>query len=159
MLDKAANAIVQLTIVALLLAVLLGGYNAIARYFDKYFGFGISSNAFLELQWQLFSFVFLAGFVLVSKWHSHIKVDVFTDRLTTKKVEKLSNIGDLVLFLPFTGIVAYTSWTYFFRSIEVLEKSPQPQGLPLYYVKGLLPLFFSILFVQKLFHISRRVKK
>lgn len=41
--------------------VLLGAYNAIARYIDRGGSTRLSSNAFIEGQWYLFSAVFLLG--------------------------------------------------------------------------------------------------
>ena len=41
--------------------VLIGAFNAVARYSGRYIGVNLSSNAFLELQWYLFSLVFLLG--------------------------------------------------------------------------------------------------
>ena len=39
----------------------VGAFNALARYLDKYTGLGLSSNLWIELQWYLFSLVFLLG--------------------------------------------------------------------------------------------------
>ncbi len=44
-----------------LFMVLIGAFNAIVRYLDRYTGFGLSSNTYLELQWYLYSIVFLLG--------------------------------------------------------------------------------------------------
>jgi TRAP-type mannitol/chloroaromatic compound transport system permease small subunit len=41
--------------------VLVGAFNAVARYTDPLTGWGLSSNAYIEGQWYLFSLVFLLG--------------------------------------------------------------------------------------------------
>jgi len=41
--------------------IAIGAYNAVARYVGRSIGVNLSSNAFIELQWYLFSLVFLLG--------------------------------------------------------------------------------------------------
>ena len=55
--DRIGSAIQWLTLVM----VVIGAFNAIARYTDQYTSLSLSSNAYLELQWYLFSLVFLMG--------------------------------------------------------------------------------------------------
>ena len=45
----------------LLLMTILGVMNALLRYYSRFVGVALSSNAFLELQWYLFSAIFLFG--------------------------------------------------------------------------------------------------
>jgi len=59
--DALTERIGRLTYWLTLAMVLLGSYNAIARYMERYTGLGLSSNMYLELQWYLFSLVFLLG--------------------------------------------------------------------------------------------------
>ena len=44
-----------------LLMVLLGAFNAAARWLGRFIGKDLSSNAYLEGQWYLFSLLFLLG--------------------------------------------------------------------------------------------------
>ena len=44
-----------------LLMVLVGAFNAVARYVGKSTGTNLSSNAYIETQWYLFSVIFLLG--------------------------------------------------------------------------------------------------
>ncbi|NIM33366.1 MAG: C4-dicarboxylate ABC transporter substrate-binding protein, partial [Pseudomonas stutzeri] len=43
------------------LMTLIGAYNAVVRYLGRYLGVNLSSNAYIELQWYLFSLLFLLG--------------------------------------------------------------------------------------------------
>jgi hypothetical protein len=64
-----------------LVMVIVGAFNAIARYADRYTGFSLSSNAYLELQWHLFSLIFMMGAAYGLNHGYHVRVDVLYARL------------------------------------------------------------------------------
>ncbi len=55
--DRLGSAIQWLALVM----VVVGAFNAIARYAGRFTSVSLSSNAYLELQWYLFSLIFLMG--------------------------------------------------------------------------------------------------
>ena len=59
-----------------LLMVGVGAFNALARYVGPSLGLNLASNAWLELQWYLFSLVFLLGAADVLRRDAHVRVDV-----------------------------------------------------------------------------------
>src|SRR5690606_37783966 len=59
-----------------LVMIAFGAYNAIARYATRYVGVGLSSNALNELQWYLFSIIFLLGAAWGLRHDVHVRVDV-----------------------------------------------------------------------------------
>ncbi len=63
--DRLNVAIGRLVSWLTLAMVLIGAYNAVVRYLGGYLGHNLSSNAYLELQWYLFSVVFLLGASLI----------------------------------------------------------------------------------------------
>ena len=63
----------------LLVAVLVSATNAIVRK-----AFGISSNAWLELQWYLYGAVFMLGAAWALKHNAHVRIDVISSRLTRR---------------------------------------------------------------------------
>ena len=67
-----------------LLMVLLGAFNAIARYMTKYTGVSLASNAYTELQWYFFSLIFLLGAAYGLEHDVHVRVDVLYSRLGRK---------------------------------------------------------------------------
>jgi TRAP-type mannitol/chloroaromatic compound transport system permease small subunit len=67
-----------------LLMVLFGAYNAVARYATRFVGVNLSSNALNELQWYLFSIVFLLGAAWGLRHDVHVRVDVLYGRLSPK---------------------------------------------------------------------------
>ena len=55
--------------------VLIGSFNAIVRYLDRYTGLSLSSNTYIELPWSLFSLVFLLGAAYTYRHNAHVRVD------------------------------------------------------------------------------------
>ena len=67
--------------------VLIGAYNAIVRYLGRFIGINLSSNLYLELQWYLFSLIFLlgAGFALKENAHGARRRAPFTAGCSPKR--------------------------------------------------------------------------
>lgn len=130
--------------------VLVGAYNAIVRYLDRFTGLGLSSNTYIELQWYMFSLIFLLGAAYTLKHNAHVRVDVLYSRLSPRGRAWI-NLGGTVLFLiPFCILVIWTSWPTVRNSWAVMEVSPDPGGLPRYPIKTVIPLAFLLLMIQGL---------
>lgn len=78
--------------------VLIGAYNAIVRYLDRYTGFSLSSNTYIELQWYLYSLVFLLGAAYTLKHNAHVRVDVLYGRLSRRGARPGSILQELFFF-------------------------------------------------------------
>jgi len=126
----------------------IGAFNAIARYFDKYTGLGLSSNTWLELQWYLFSIVFLLGAAYTLKHDDHVRVDVLFGRLSPKGQAWINLLGTLLFLLPFCALMLYMCIPTVSNSWAVLEQSPDPGGLPRYPIKTVIPIAFVFVVVQ-----------
>ncbi len=134
----------------LLILVLVGAFNALARYGGKSIGVDLSSNLYIELQWYLFSAVFLLGGAYTLKKGAHVRVDVVSSRLSDRTRFWIERLGLWLLLIPYCVFMIYISWSPVAESISLAEQSPDPGGLPRYYVKALIPLGFVILFLQGL---------
>lgn len=128
--------------------VLIGSYNAIARYTDRYTGLGLSSNMWLELQWYLFSLVFLLGAAYGLKRDVHVRVDVLYERLSRRGRAWVNLLGTALFLLPFSVLMVVTSWPMVRSSWAVWEQSGDPGGLPRYPIKTIIPIAFALLIVQ-----------
>src|SRR3712207_1794636 len=62
-----------------LVAVLVSAGNAATRY-----AFNVGSNAWLEVQWYLFSAVFLLAAGWALKRNAHVRIDVLSSRLSPR---------------------------------------------------------------------------
>ena len=146
-----------LAAIAGLLMVLVGAYNAIARYLGKFFGMALTSNALVELQWYLFSMVFLLGAPYALKVGAHVRVDVLYERLGPKKQAWVNLIGTLFLLMPFAALGVWACWDYAADSIAAREGSNDPNGLARWPIKAMVPAAFSILLLQALAELIEQV--
>lgn len=131
-----------------LLMVLIGAFNAVARYVGRWIGMNFASNAFIEAQWYLFSLLFLLGGAWTLRDDDHVRVDVLYGRLAPKKQAWIDLLGALLFLLPFCAFALVTSWPALQSSWAVLEGSPDPGGLPRYPLKTMLPVAFGLLALQ-----------
>ncbi len=153
-----------------LLMVVAGAYNAIVRSLSGWahldpavsntFQKGLhwigeiarqgSSNTFIEIQWYLFSIIFLIGAAYALKADAHVRVDILYNRLPVSTKAWINLLGTLVFLLPFCGLMLWTSWPVVIDSWIRLEGSPDPGGLPRYPLLTMIPLAFILLMVQGL---------
>ena len=128
--------------------VLIGSFNAIVRYLDRFTGFGLSSNTYLELQWYLFSLVFLLGAAYTLKHDAHVRVDVLISRLGPRGQAIINLLGVCLLLFPFCILMIWVSWPAVMNSWSVMEMSPDPGGLPRYPIKTMIPVAFVLVLAQ-----------
>jgi len=124
-------------------ATVISALNAVVRK-----AFDTSSNAFLEVQWYLFAWSFLAaaGYTLLHR--EHVRIDVLNSRLP-KNVQLWIEILGYVLFLtPVCVIVLWMSTPIVFERIASGEMSPNPGGLIRWPVWAALPIGFVLLLLQ-----------
>ncbi len=137
--------------------VLVGAYNAVVRYLGGYLGRGLSSNAYIELQWYLFSLVFLLGASYTYRQGAHVRVDIFYGRLSERGRAWIDLAGTLVLMLPFTAFALWVSWPSVRNSWAVREVSSDPEGLARYPIKSVILLAFGLLLLQGISEVIRQV--
>ena len=94
----------------ILVAVLVSAVNAIIRK-----TFDTSSNSWLELQWVLFSIVFL----LCSPWtlldNEHIRIDIVNAMLPKRMRNIIDLVGHGLFLLPLTIVMIVTGVPFFGR--------------------------------------------
>jgi len=128
--------------------VLIGAYNAVARYLGRFIHANLSSNLYLELQWYLFSLIFLLGAGFALKENAHVRVDVLYGRLRRRARARIDVIGSLLMLIPFCVFVMWVSWPSIRNSWLVREVSPDPGGLPRYPLKAVIIVAFVLLLAQ-----------
>jgi TRAP-type mannitol/chloroaromatic compound transport system permease small subunit len=133
-------------------AAIISAGNAIIRK-----TFDLSSNSWLELQWWLFSAVFLLAAPWTLALNEHIRIDILNQRFPKWVRNAIEIIGHLFFLLPMAGVVVWTSWPFFLRSYEQNEQSSNYGGLPQWPAKFLIPLAFSILFIQGVSELIKRI--
>jgi len=131
-----------------LLMVVIGAFNAVARYVGRYFGTNLSSNAYFELQWYLFSLLFLFGAAYTLRHNGHVRVDVLYGALSPRRRAWINLLGTLLFLIPFSLLTIYLSWDWMLNSWRQMETSPDPGGLARYPIKTMIPLAFALLLLQ-----------
>jgi TRAP-type mannitol/chloroaromatic compound transport system permease small subunit len=135
-----------------LIAVLISAGNAIVRY-----TLDTSSNAWLEIQWYLFSAVFLlcAGYTLLR--NEHVRIDVIAGRFSRRTQAWIDIIGSLLFLLPMAIMIAWLSWPFVVESYLRQEYSSDAGGLIRWPVKLLMPIGFALLALQGLSELIKRI--
>ena len=136
----------------ILVAVVVSASNAIVRK-----AFDTSSNSWLELQWVLFSMVFL----LCSPWtlldNEHIRIDIVNNLLPKQVRNSIDVIGHLFFLMPLTVVMIITGVPFFRRSFEINEQSGNAGGLPQWPAKSLIMIAFAFLLVQGISELIKRI--
>ena len=135
-----------------LAAVLVSAGNATVRY-----AFNLSSNAWLEIQWYLFSAIFLLGAGYALRRNAHVRVDVLAGRLSARGQAWVDIFGGLVFLLPMALAILWWSWPMFWQSFAGGEMSSDAGGLIRWPVKLLIPVGFALLSLQACSEIIKRV--
>jgi len=136
----------------ILLAVIVSAVNATVRKV-----FDTSSNSWLELQWLLFSIVFL----LCSPWtlldNEHIRIDIVNNLLPKKLRDSIDLVGHVLFLMPLTVVMIITGVPFFQRSYEINEQSGNAGGLPQWPAKSLIMIGFALLLVQAISELIKRI--
>ena len=136
----------------ILVAVVVSAANATVRKV-----LDTSSNAWLELQWVLFSIVFL----LCSPWtlldNEHIRIDIVNNLLPKKVRDTIDVVGHALFLLPLTIIMVVTGVPFFLRSFEINEQSGNAGGLPQWPSKALIMIGFGLLLLQGVSELIKRI--
>lgn len=136
----------------LLAAVLISSINAVTRKL-----FNLSSNAWLEAQWYLFSAVFLiaAAYTLLSS--EHVKVDLVYGHMSRKVQLWVDVLGTIFFLFPFCLITIYLSWPIVVSKFLSGEVSNNTGGLLLWPVWALIPIGFGLLALQGVSELIKRI--
>lgn len=136
----------------ILIVVVISAGNATMRYSINW-----SSNGLLEIQWYLFSAVFLlcSGYVLLK--NEHIRIDVITGRLSARAQNWIDVFGIVFFLLPMVLLVTYLSWPVFMNAWTTGEGSPNPGGLVRWPVRLLMPIGFFLLLLQAASELIKRI--
>ncbi len=127
--------------VALVLLICL---DVLFRYF-----FSFSKNWILELEWHMFSLVFLLGSAYALQYDKHVRVDVFYQKFSDKTKAIINLVGTVVFLIPWSYLVVTTAYKFANNSWYIREGSNQPGGLPArYIIKFMIVIGFILLALQ-----------
>lgn len=136
----------------ILVVVLLSAGNAISRK-----AFRLSSNALLDLQWYLYSCVFLLGAGYAFLKNVHVRIDFVSSRLTARGRSWVDIVGILVFLMPFCWMLIEMSWPLFVRAWQSGEMSQNAGGLIRWPVYLLMPSGIALLLLQSISELIKRI--
>ena len=136
----------------ILAAVLVSAGNAVMRY-----TFSMSSNAWLEIQWYLFSAVFLfcAGYTLLH--NQHVRIDVISSHLSKRTRAWIDLFGAVFFLLPMAVLILWMSWPVFVDAWVHHEVSTNAGGLIIWPARLMVPVGFFLLVLQGLSELIKRI--
>jgi TRAP-type mannitol/chloroaromatic compound transport system permease small subunit len=135
-----------------LVTVVISAANAVVRK-----AFNWSSNSLLEIQWYLFSmiFLFLAGYTL--KHNEHVRIDIITGRMSARARAAIDIFGTLFFLLPMAILIMKLSWPVFVDAYTRNEVSTNAGGLTIWPARLMVPIGFALLIVQAVSELIKRV--
>lgn len=136
---------------AILAAVVVSAGNALVRY-----AFDTSSNAWLELQWYLFSAVFLLASGYTLQHNQHVRIDVVHSHLPPRVRAWIDLVGGLLFLLPMAVVIMVLAWPMLADSYLRHEVSGDAGGLLRWPAKLLIPIGFLLLALQGVAEIIKR---
>jgi len=126
------------------LLVILVIYDVLMRYLFK-----LSTPWIMELEWHLFSILFLFGSAYTFQVDRHVRVDLFYNKLSKRDKAFTNLFGNLFFLLPWCLFIIKYSFDYALASYQIGEGSPDPGGLPYrFIIKFCIVLGFLLLALQ-----------
>jgi TRAP-type mannitol/chloroaromatic compound transport system permease small subunit len=150
--DRATERIGHTIYWLVLAAVLISAANATVRKLFNY-----SSNSFLEIQWYLFSliFLFLAGYTL--KNNEHVRIDIVSGRFSARTRAAIDIFGTIFFLLPMAFLIMWLSWPVFVDAYERHEVSTNAGGLIIWPARLMVPVGFFLLIIQAISELIKRI--
>jgi TRAP-type mannitol/chloroaromatic compound transport system permease small subunit len=136
----------------ILAAVLVSAGNAIIRKI-----FSMSSNAWLELQWYLFGAAFLLAAAYTLRDNEHIRVDIVYGMFSRRTQHLIDLFGHVFFLMPFALLMMFYLIPYVSLSYRSGEMSTNAGGLILWPAKSLLLISFTLLVVQGISEIIKKI--
>ncbi|WP_374418945.1 TRAP transporter small permease subunit [Stutzerimonas kunmingensis] len=135
----------------LVMTVISAG-NAVVRFTANY-----SSNGLLEIQWYLFAAIFMLCSPYTLQKNEHVRIDVLSSKLSPRGLAVIDIIGTLFFLLPMVVVVLWLSLPLVADSFKINEMSANAGGLIRWPVKILLPIGFTLLALQGISELIKRI--
>ena len=140
-----------------LFMVLVGAISAVVRYFARSQQWTLNLTPATEMQWYLFSVIFLMGAAYGLNHDVHVRVDVLYERLGAKIQAWIDMLGTILFLIPFCIMMLWVSYPAVRTSWMIREQSPDPGGLPRYPIKILILVSFVLLVLQAVSQLSKQL--
>jgi len=134
----------SLTIFLLLLTILNVFIDVTLRYV-----FNNSSIGLQELEWHLFSAMFLLGIAYTLQKDAHVRVDIFYANFAPKKQALVNIVGFFSFIVPISLIIIYYGFNFAYNAYSIGEQSGDPGGLQYrFIIKSIIPISFILVIIS-----------
>lgn len=95
--------------------------------------------------------IFMLGAAYTLKHNAHVRVDILYQRYSLRTQAWIDCIGTLLLLMPVTGFIIWSSWEYVADSWAIQESSRNSGGLPgVYLLKTSILIMAGLLILQSI---------
>jgi TRAP-type mannitol/chloroaromatic compound transport system permease small subunit len=151
LIDRMSRQVGSVIIWFILASALLSTGNALARKI-----FSVGSNVYIELQWYLYSAVFLLGAGHAFLENVHVRIDFVSSRLSARMRSWVDIFGIIAFLGPFCVILLNMSWPLFTNALQSGEMSQSAGGLIRWPVYMLIPMGIGLLLIQSFSELIKR---
>jgi len=122
--------------VAMILMAVNVFYDVVARY-----AFNTVSIGMQEMEWHLYSVVFLLGIPYALRTDGHVRVDVFYTNWSNRTKAWVNLVGAIIFVIPFAYLIGTYGYSFALDSYAMGEGSGDPGGLPhRWIIKSVIPI-------------------
>ena len=144
----------NITAFIMLLMMINVFFDVILRYFYSSGSIGLQ-----EMEWHLFSVMFLIGIAYALNEEAHVRVDFLYDNVNKKKKAYINVFGTIFMLIPFTILMIYGSYEFVYDAYLFNEISEDPGGLThRWIIKFMIPFSFFLLIISSIGYIYKNVQ-
>lgn len=131
-----------------IVTIILGVSNVVLRYAGQLIGVKLVNNAIIELQWYMYTLVFLFSFAYILKNQINVRVDFWFANQSKQRKALIDLIGHFMALIPYCVLAFMVTWPAVVTSWTQWEVSPDPNGLPRAPIKAMVLVGFGTLLIQ-----------
>lgn len=167
LMDRVSDRLGTFSMYISIILVGVGFLNVILRYIGQWLGFRLTSNLVIELQWYLFSIIFLLAFGYNLRHNINVRVDFWFANQPQRRKAWIDFVGHVIGLFPFCILALWVAWDPILRSwglgpdgvidLGRWEVSPDPSGLPRAPIKSLIIVGFGLLLLQAVAELAKLI--
>lgn len=165
--DKMSEWLGEFSKYIVMILIVVGFSNVVLRYAGRMLSMRLTNNSLIELQWYLYSLVFIFCFSYILKHNINVRVDFWFANQSPRRKAMIDLVGHLSALIPFCLLALYVTWGPVLRSWGQLpdgsfdlsrwEVSPDPNGLPRAPIKSMILVAFGTLLLQAIAEVIKLI--
>lgn len=149
--DKTVVKLGEASSLLMAILVVMMCYEVVRRYF-----FNAPTIWGLELTTFLYGMHFVMGFGYTEYFDGHVKVDIFSKKLPRRIQDILYILLTTCITMPVVLLLSIWAWDNAIISTKILEDMSSAWAPPIWPVKLIMGLGFTLLFLQVLSNLIKR---